>query len=42
MASDELTGSLLCTLAATKPGGNFLELGTGTGILWERTRSHNH
>ena len=32
MASDTLTGSLLCTLAATKPGGLFLELGTGTGI----------
>jgi predicted O-methyltransferase YrrM len=32
MASDKLTGSLLRTLAATKPGGDFLELGTGTGI----------
>ncbi len=31
MASDLLTGNLLRTLAATKPGGNFLELGTGTG-----------
>lgn len=32
MASDELTGSLLRTLAATKPGGRLLELGTGTGL----------
>lgn len=32
MASDELTGSLLRTLAATKPGGTLLELGTGTGL----------
>lgn len=32
MASDRATGELLCTLAASKPGGNFLELGTGTGI----------
>src|SRR5690606_21788755 len=32
MASDSLTGSLLRTLAASKPGGNFLELGTGTGL----------
>ncbi|MBS1809092.1 MAG: methyltransferase domain-containing protein [Acidobacteria bacterium] len=32
MASDELTGSLLRTLAATKPAGNLLELGTGTGL----------
>ncbi|HEY8460239.1 MAG TPA: SAM-dependent methyltransferase, partial [Blastocatellia bacterium] len=32
MASDPLTGCLLRTLAATKPGGNFLELGTGTGV----------
>ena len=32
MASDPLTGSLLRTLAATKPVGKFLELGTGTGI----------
>ena len=31
MASDLLTGSLLRTLAATKPAGKFLELGTGTG-----------
>jgi len=32
MASDLLTCSLLRTLAASKPGGNFLELGTGTGL----------
>lgn len=32
MASDLQTGSLLKTLAASKPGGRFLELGTGTGL----------
>jgi predicted O-methyltransferase YrrM len=32
MASDMLTGSLLRTLAASKPAGKFLELGTGTGL----------
>lgn len=32
MASDLLTGSLLSTLAASKPAGHFLELGTGTGL----------
>jgi predicted O-methyltransferase YrrM len=32
MASDPLTGSLLKTLAASKRGGSFLELGTGTGL----------
>src|SRR6266536_5689093 len=32
MASEPLTGSLLRTLAASKPGGMFLELGTGTGV----------
>jgi predicted O-methyltransferase YrrM len=32
MASDPLTGSLLRTLAASKPAGRFLELGTGTGL----------
>ncbi len=32
MASDILTGSLLRTMAASKPGGKFLELGTGTGL----------
>jgi len=32
MASDIKTCSLLRTLAATKPNGAFLELGTGTGL----------
>jgi len=32
MASDSKTGSLLRTLAASKPAGAFLELGTGTGL----------
>jgi predicted O-methyltransferase YrrM len=32
MASDVKTCSLLRTLAATKPSGSFLELGTGTGL----------
>jgi predicted O-methyltransferase YrrM len=32
MASDIMTCSLLRTLAAAKPGGTFLELGTGTGL----------
>jgi predicted O-methyltransferase YrrM len=32
MGSDQQTGSLLRTLAASKPSGNFLELGTGTGL----------
>ncbi len=32
MASDVLTCGLLRTLAAAKPGGSFLELGTGTGL----------
>jgi predicted O-methyltransferase YrrM len=32
MASDVLTGSLLRSLAASKPRGQFLELGTGTGL----------
>ena len=32
MASDRATGTLLRTLAASKPGGNLLELGTGTGL----------
>jgi predicted O-methyltransferase YrrM len=32
MSSEPLVGALLRTLAATKPGGHFLELGTGTGI----------
>ena len=32
MASEHQTGSLLRTLAASKPGGRLLELGTGTGV----------
>jgi predicted O-methyltransferase YrrM len=32
MASEALTGSLLRSLACTKPGGSFLELGSGTGL----------
>jgi predicted O-methyltransferase YrrM len=32
MASEERTGALLRTLAASKPAGAMLELGTGTGI----------
>jgi len=32
MASEPRTGALLRTLAASKPNGRFLELGTGTGI----------
>jgi predicted O-methyltransferase YrrM len=32
MASEPKTGSLLRSLAASKPRGNFLELGTGTGV----------
>jgi predicted O-methyltransferase YrrM len=32
MASEPRTGALLAALAASKPGGRLLELGTGTGI----------
>ena len=32
MASEPLVGALLRALAASKPSGRFLELGTGTGI----------
>lgn len=32
MAAEPLVGSLLRTLAASKPAGRFLELGTGTGV----------
>jgi predicted O-methyltransferase YrrM len=32
LASEPLTGSLLRTLAVSKAGGKFLEIGTGTGI----------
>lgn len=31
MSCEDRTGSLLCTLAASKPGGRFVELGTGFG-----------
>jgi predicted O-methyltransferase YrrM len=32
MASEPLVGAMLRTLAASKPAGRFLELGTGTGM----------
>lgn len=32
MASESSVGALLRVLAASKPGGRFLELGTGTGV----------
>lgn len=32
MASEPMTGALLRTLAASRPDGNLLELGTGTGF----------
>jgi len=32
LASERKIGSLLRALAASKPGGRFLELGTGTGV----------
>lgn len=32
MNSEDATGQLLTMLAATKPGGRFLELGTGLGL----------
>ncbi len=32
MASEQKTGALLKVLAASKPNGSFLELGTGTGL----------
>ncbi len=32
MASEPRTGSLLRSLAASKPGGRLLEIGTGTGV----------
>ena len=31
-ACESRTGGLLCVLAASKPGGRLLELGTGTGV----------
>jgi predicted O-methyltransferase YrrM len=32
MASEPMTGAILAALAASKPGGRVLELGTGTGV----------
>src|SRR4029450_12639987 len=32
LASEPKTGALLRALAASKPSGEFLELGTGTGV----------
>lgn len=32
MSCEDRTGSLLATLAASKPGGRLLELGTGVGV----------
>src|SRR5213596_2548841 len=32
LGSEPKTGALLRALAASKPGGQFLELGTGTGV----------
>ena len=32
MASEPLVGALLRVLSASRPGGRFLELGTGTGV----------
>jgi predicted O-methyltransferase YrrM len=32
MASEPLVGALLRLLSASRPGGRFLELGTGTGV----------
>jgi predicted O-methyltransferase YrrM len=32
MSCENRTGALLATLAASKPGGRLLELGTGTGV----------
>lgn len=36
MSCEDRTGSLLATLAASKPGGRFLEIGTGVGagVAW--------
>lgn len=46
MASEPLTGSLLRTLAASKPSARFLELGSGTGLstawLLDGMDSHSH
>ena len=32
MASEPRTGALLAALAASRPGGRLLEIGTGTGV----------
>jgi predicted O-methyltransferase YrrM len=44
MASDSETCGLLRTLAASKPAGRFLELGTGTGLstAWILSGMDNH
>lgn len=46
MESEPLTGSLLRTLAASKPSARFLELGSGTGLstawLLDGMDSHSH
>ena len=44
MASEMLTGSLLRTIAASKPSGKFLELGTGSGLAtsWILDRTDNN
>jgi predicted O-methyltransferase YrrM len=46
MPSEPLTGSLLRTLAASKPSARFLELGSGTGLstawLLDGMDSHSH
>ncbi len=44
MPSDLQTGSLLRTLVTSKPKGNFLELGTGTGLSlsWIVEAMDNH
>ncbi len=44
MSCDNRTGALLATLAASKPDGRFLELGTGTGVgtAWLLTGMTRH
>lgn len=41
MPSDLQTGSLLRTLVTSKPNGLFLELGTGTGLLYSIVLKQN-
>jgi predicted O-methyltransferase YrrM len=43
MASEPKTGALLRALASSKPGGRFLELGTGTGVgtAWMLSGMHS-